>query len=69
MSAHELALLLAVAGGAAAAALALEPLARRLGVPTPLAFLLGGLLLGELWDGAHAAARPDAIAVSARWRS
>ena len=63
MSAHELALLLAVAGGAAAAALALEPLARRLGVPTPLAFLLGGLLLGELWDGSHAAARPDAIAV------
>ncbi len=63
MSAHDLALLLAVAGGAAAAALALEPLARRLGVPTPLAFLLGGLLLGELWDGSHAAARPDAIAV------
>jgi cell volume regulation protein A len=63
VSAHELALLLAVAGGAAAAALALEPLARRLGVPTPLAFLLGGLLLGELWDGSHAAARPDAIAV------
>jgi cell volume regulation protein A len=63
VSAHDLALLLAVAGGAAAAALALEPLARRLGVPTPLAFLLGGLLLGELWDGSHAAARPDAIAV------
>ena len=51
MSAHELALLLAVAGGAAAAALALEPVARALGVPTPLAFLLGGLLLGEFWDG------------------
>jgi cell volume regulation protein A len=63
VSAHELALLLAVAGGAAAAALALEPVARALGVPTPLAFLLGGLLLGELWDGSHAAARPDAIAV------
>jgi cell volume regulation protein A len=63
VSAHELALLLAVAGGAAAAALALEPLARALGVPTPLAFLLGGLLLGELWDGSHSAARPDAIAV------
>ena len=59
MSAHELALLLAVAGGAAAAALALEPVARALGVPTPLAFLLGGLLLGELWDGSHAAARPE----------
>jgi len=63
MSAHELALLLAVAGGAAAAALALEPLARALGVPTPLAFLLGGLLLGELWDGSHAAARPSTIAI------
>jgi cell volume regulation protein A len=63
LSAHELALLLAVAGGAAAAALALEPLARVLGVPTPLAFLLGGLVLGELWDGSHAAARPDGIAV------
>ena len=63
MSAHELALLLAVGGGAAAAALALEPVARALGVPTPLAFLLGGLLLGELWDGSHAAAGPDAIAV------
>jgi cell volume regulation protein A len=63
MSAHELALLLAVAGGAAAAALALEPLARALGVPTPLAFLLGGLLLGELWDGSHSAARPSTIAI------
>ncbi|HET6172850.1 MAG TPA: cation:proton antiporter [Gaiellales bacterium] len=63
MSAHELALLLAVAGGAAAAALALGPVARSLHVPTPLAFLLGGLLLGELWHGSHAAARPDAIAV------
>jgi cell volume regulation protein A len=63
VSAHELALLLAVAGGAAAAALALEPLARRLGVPTPLAFLLGGLALGQVWDGSHAAARPDAIAI------
>jgi cell volume regulation protein A len=63
VSAHELALLLAVAGGAAAAALALEPVARALGVPTPLAFLLGGLLLGELWNGSHAAARPDGIAV------
>ena len=63
MSAHELALLLAVAGGAAAAALALEPLARALGVPTPLAFLLGGLLLGELWDGSRSAARPSTIAI------
>jgi potassium/hydrogen antiporter len=63
MSAHELALLLAVAGGAAAAALALEPAARALGVPTPLAFLLGGLALGQLWGGSHAAARPDAIAI------
>ena len=63
MSAHELALLLAVAGGAAAAALALEPVARTLGVPTPLAFLLGGLLLGELWDGSHSAARPSTIAI------
>jgi cell volume regulation protein A len=63
MGAHELALLLAVAGGAACAALAIEPVARALGVPTPLAFLLGGLVLGELWGGSHAAARPDAIAV------
>jgi cell volume regulation protein A len=63
VSAHELALLLAVAGGAAAAALAREPRARSLGVPTPLAFLLGGLVLGELWDGSHAAARPSTIAV------
>ena len=63
MSSHELALLLAVAGGAAAAALALEPVARALGVPTPLAFLLGGLLLGELWDGSHSAARPSTIAI------
>jgi cell volume regulation protein A len=63
MSAHELALLLAVAGAAAAAALALEPLARALGVPTPLAFLLGGLALGQLWGGSHAAARPDGIAI------
>ena len=55
MSAHELALLLAVAGGAAAAALALEPAARALRVPTPLAFLLGGLALGQLWGGSHAA--------------
>jgi potassium/hydrogen antiporter len=60
---HELALLLAVAGGAAAAALALEPAARALGVPTPFAFLLGGLALGQLWDGSHAAARPDGIAI------
>jgi potassium/hydrogen antiporter len=63
MSAHELALLLAVAGGAAAAALALEPLARALGIPTPLAFLLGGLALGQLWDDSHSAARPDVIAI------
>jgi cell volume regulation protein A len=63
VSAHELALLLAVAGGAVCAALAIEPAARALGVPTPLAFLLGGLALGELWGGSHAAARPDAIAV------
>ena len=63
MSAHELALLLAVAGGVAVAALALEPIARSLGVPTPLAFLLGGLLLGEVWDGSHAAARPSTIAI------
>src|ERR1700712_1173822 len=63
MSAHELALLLAVAGAAVWAALAIEPAARALGVPTPLAFLLGGLALGELWGGAHAAARPDAIGV------
>src|SRR5664279_5941008 len=63
MSAYELALLLAVAGGAAAAALALEPAARALGVPTPLVFLLGGLALGQLWGGSHAAARPDAIAI------
>jgi cell volume regulation protein A len=63
VTAYELALLLAVAGGAAAAALALEPVARALGVPTPLAFLLGGLVLGELWDGSHAAARPDGIAI------
>jgi cell volume regulation protein A len=32
-------------------------------VPTPLAFLLGGLALGQLWDGSHAAARPDGIAI------
>jgi potassium/hydrogen antiporter len=63
MSAHELALLLAVAGGAAVAALALEPLARALGIPTPLVFLLGGLVLGQLWDDSHAAARPDVIAI------
>ena len=63
MSIHELALLLAVAGGVAVAALALEPLARRLGVPTPLAFLLGGLALGQVWSGSHAAARPDVIAI------
>jgi cell volume regulation protein A len=63
VSAHELALLLAVAGGAVCAALAIEPAARALHIPTPLAFLLGGLALGELWDGSHAAARPDAIAV------
>jgi cell volume regulation protein A len=63
MSAHQLALLLAVAGGAVCAALALEPAARALGVPTPLAFLLGGIALGELWDGSHAAARPDDIAI------
>ncbi len=63
MSAHELALLLAVAGAVAVAALALEPIARSLGVPTPLAFLLGGLLLGEVWDGSHAAARPSTIAI------
>ncbi|HEY3615128.1 MAG TPA: cation:proton antiporter [Gaiellales bacterium] len=63
MTAHELALLLAVAGGAVCAALAIEPAARELGVPTPLAFLLGGLALGELWDGSHAAARPGDIAV------
>jgi potassium/hydrogen antiporter len=63
MSAHDLALLLAVAGGAVCVALAVEPAARALGVPTPLAFLLGGLALGEVWGGSHAAARPDAIAV------
>jgi potassium/hydrogen antiporter len=63
VSAHELALLLAVAGVAAAAALALEPLARTLRIPTPLAFLLGGLALGQLWDESHAAARPDVIAI------
>ena len=63
MSAHELALLLAVAGGAAVAALALEPLARRLGVPTPLAFLLAGLALGQTWDDSHAVASPDVIAI------
>ena len=63
MSAHELALLLAVAGGAAVAALALEPLARRLGIPTPLAFLLAGLALGQLWDDSHAVAGPDTIAI------
>jgi cell volume regulation protein A len=63
VSVHDLALLLAVAGGVAIAALAVEPLARRLGVPTPLAFLLGGLALGQLWNGSHAAARPDVIAV------
>jgi cell volume regulation protein A len=63
VTAHELALLLAVAGGAVCAALAIEPAARELGVPTPLAFLLGGLALGELWDGSHAAARPGDIAV------
>jgi potassium/hydrogen antiporter len=63
VSAHQLALLLAVAGGAATAALALEPLARRLGVPTPLAFLLGGLLLGELWDTSGAAASPGTITI------
>ena len=63
MSAHELALLSALAGAAAAAALALEPAARALGFPTPLAFLLGGLALGELWDGSHPVARPDDIAI------
>jgi cell volume regulation protein A len=63
VSAHELALLLAVAGGAAVAALALEPLARRLGIPTPLAFLLAGLALGQLWDESHAIAGPDTIAI------
>jgi potassium/hydrogen antiporter len=63
MSAHELALLLAVAGGAVCAALAIEPAARALHVPTPLVFLLGGLLLGELWGRSHAAARPNDIAI------
>ncbi len=63
MSTHELALLLAVAGVAATAALALEPAARSLGIPTPLVFLLGGLGLGLIWGGSHAAARPDAIAI------
>jgi cell volume regulation protein A len=63
MRAHELAVLLAVAGGAATAALALEPLARRLGVPTPLAFLLGGLLLGELSDTSGEAASPGTITI------
>ena len=50
MSTHDLALLFAVAGAAAVAALALEPLARAIGLPTPLAFLLGGLLLGRAVD-------------------
>jgi cell volume regulation protein A len=63
VSAYELALLLAVAGGAATAALALEPAARALWVPTPLVFLLGGLLLGELWDGSRSAVRPSTIAI------
>ncbi len=63
MSAHDLALLCALAGAGAMAALALEPVARALGFPTPLAFLLGGLALGELWNGSHPAARPDGIAV------
>jgi potassium/hydrogen antiporter len=63
VSAHELALLLAVAGGAVCAALAIEPAARALHVPTPLAFLLGGLALGEVWDESHAVARPHTIAV------
>ena len=63
MSAHELALLATLAGAGAAAALALEPFARALGFPTPLAFLLGGLALGELWDGSHPVARPDDIAI------
>ena len=63
MSAHDLALLATLAGAAAAAALALEPFARALGFPTPLAFLLGGLMLGELWDGSHPVARPDDIAI------
>ena len=63
MSTHDLALLFAVAGAAAVAALALEPLARAIGLPTPLVFLLGGLLLGELWTGSHDAAGPDVIAI------
>jgi cell volume regulation protein A len=63
VSAHDLALLLAVAGGAAVAALALEPLARRVGIPTPLVFLLGGLVLGQLWDDSRSAAHPDVIAI------
>src|SRR4051795_10388043 len=63
MSAHQLALLLAVAGGAAPAALALEPLALGLGVPTPLAFLLGGLMLGELWNTSGEAASPGTITI------
>lgn len=62
-SAHDLALLATLAGVAAAAALALEPFARALAFPTPLAFLLGGLALGELWDGSHPVARPDDIAI------
>src|SRR4051812_45463815 len=69
MTAHELALLLAVAGGAVCAALAIEPAARALGVPTPLAFLLGGLVLGELWDGPQPAARSGDIAVLGTSRS
>ena len=62
MTAHELALLLAVAGGAVCVALAIEPAARARGVPTPLVFLLGGVALGELWNGPRAAARPGVIA-------
>jgi cell volume regulation protein A len=63
VSPHDLALLLALGGVGILAALALEPLAPALGVPTPLAFLLAGLGLGELWHGSQAAASPDDIAI------
>jgi cell volume regulation protein A len=58
VSAHQLALLLAVVGAMGVAALAAERFAHALRVPTPLVFLLGGLLLGELWTGSHPAAQP-----------
>jgi cell volume regulation protein A len=40
----------------AIAAIAIEPLASRLEVPSPLVFLVGGLCLGWFWDASHVVA-------------